>query len=269
MLNEPRCPECGLQFHWSKVLQRAANRSPWLFEHQWRKCPVGAWVETLRRSLRPRRFWSDVSIHDVIEPGPLWFLLLTAPVVAYVLLIAILLGAYAVAAGLERMTLASPTFSRYELTSYQIWALTQDVLGQQRSSEVPVTLLGLSAGVLLVVLTMICLLRQTLGRCRVRTAQILRVVAYAAGPICLLAMGLFTAALLAGLFLASFGMGASGALVPVGLLVGLLAVPMVYLAGGLRHYLRLTHARAVAVVSVLVAVLFVATVIAAVQAANL
>jgi hypothetical protein len=51
-----------------------------------------------------------------------------------------------------------------------------------------------------------------------------------------------------------------------GVLVRSLAVvPTVYVAIGLRHYLRLTHARAVAVVSVLVAFLFVLTVVAAIQ----
>lgn len=268
MLEQPRCPECGLEFHWGDVLQRTANRSPWLFEHQWRKRPIGSWFQTLRRSLRPWRFWSNVSIHDVIERGPLWFLLLTAPLVGYMLLIAVFLGAYAVAVGIERMVEASGTVGPYDLTSYQIWTLMQDLLGQHRRGDVPLALIGLPMGVLLAVLAMICSLRQTLGRCRVRTVQILRVVAYMAAPLCLVALGLLGVGILALLLLTTFDMGAWNAVVRVVLVLGLLGPPMVYLAAGLRHYLRLTHARAVAVVSVLVAVLFIVTVFAAVVAAN-
>jgi len=71
MLTEPRCPECGLEFDWFTVLDESAGRSEFLFEHNWRKRPLGAWWQTVRRGLRPRRFWQQVSIHDRIYARPL------------------------------------------------------------------------------------------------------------------------------------------------------------------------------------------------------
>ena len=43
---------------------------------------------------------------------------------------------------------------------------------------------GGMVGVFLAALALLCSLRQTLGRCRVRTVQVLRVVGYSATPVC-------------------------------------------------------------------------------------
>lgn len=55
-LTEPRCPECGHQFEWQKVLVAGDNRHPYLFEHHPRR-NIGSFLRTLRGSLLPRRFW--------------------------------------------------------------------------------------------------------------------------------------------------------------------------------------------------------------------
>lgn len=262
MLEEPRCPECGLEFSWPEVLQRTANRSPWLFEHQWRKRPVRSWLQTVRRSLWPRQFWSQVSIHDVIAPGPLWFLLLAGPVLAGIVLVAGSLGLYWIALGVETYAMAPAKGNPYGATSMWIWMFVLELIGPRGHGLLVVVATG--EGVLLATVALISSLRQTLGRCRVRPVQTLRVVAYAAAPACLAVLGLFAVVCLL-MFLGIGHIPVLSVLAPLGFFASCGVIPMVYLAVGLRHYLRLTHARSIAIVSVLVAYLFVLTVAMAIE----
>ena len=72
------CSECGLEFDWRTVLDAAAWRSDFLFEHHWQRRPIRSWFKTVLRSCRPIRFWSQVSIHDTIQPKPLLFMVFSA-----------------------------------------------------------------------------------------------------------------------------------------------------------------------------------------------
>ena len=87
-LTRPLCTECGLEFDWGIVLDRAVDRSLWqtsfLFEHLWLRRPIRSWFKTVWRSFRPRRFWGHVSIHDPIETQPLWFMMVMS-IVAFIL----------------------------------------------------------------------------------------------------------------------------------------------------------------------------------------
>jgi hypothetical protein len=189
-------------------------------------------------------------------------------VLAYCLLVAALLCVYAVAVGLESLAPLPVSPNPYVRTSMSIWMLLRSVLGQRHGGGLLPLVLWSPVGVLLGILGLISSLRQTLGRCRVRPVQTLRVVAYAATPICLLWIALFIVFILPGVL----GLHIAGVLnrvldplVSLCFLTLLGAVPMVYVGVGLRHYLRLTHARAVAVVSVVVAFLFVFTAVVTIQ----
>lgn len=55
-LSEPRCPECGLGFEWSNLLDPAKRVHPYLFEHHPRR-NVRSFFKTLVAGMRPRQFW--------------------------------------------------------------------------------------------------------------------------------------------------------------------------------------------------------------------
>src|SRR5262245_60161015 len=61
----PRCTECGLEFAWPRVLDRAAFQNEFLFEHHWRRRPLQSWGLTVWRSFWPKSFWGRVSLHEV------------------------------------------------------------------------------------------------------------------------------------------------------------------------------------------------------------
>jgi len=129
------------------------------------------------------------------------------------------------------------------------------------------TCIALVALFLLASLGLLCSLRQTLARCRVRSVQILRVVAYAAAPVLLL-WGLYVNLVVLSdvllwwmAYLAEINDALEAA---VGIGVGTVPIAMFawFLAAGLRYYLRLPRARLVALVCMFVAALFTVTVFA-------
>ncbi len=243
MLPKAQCPECGLGFDWESVLDKALWKSKFLFEHHWRSRPIHSWATTVYRSLRPKRFWSQVSIHEHANAGPLWFLVLTAPLL-HVGLWWLASAAINVAWWVRRDILpppnpwrSNPTISYLEDLLYESLRFAS-VYGLGGPDEWLAPLIALSGLILLTLLT-ICSLRQTLGKCKVRTVQVLRVAAYAVAPAMVCSSVLVRGVLG---FLQEYSFGST---VVIGLdyLLVILIIPSVVIAFfvsvGLRRYLQL------------------------------
>jgi hypothetical protein len=179
-LTRPKCTECGLEFEWPEVIQRAVHQSDFLFEHHWHRRPIRSFVTTVWRSFEPRKFWAQVSIHQRIQPGPLWFLILLASPVFWGSILGSMhllklfyfstLPLRSARSPLEQLLYANmrPFFNLMFPMPRRWWAVPLFL------AFVWIFLLSLVA--------MLCALRQTLAKCRVRPIQMLRVVAYAAIP---------------------------------------------------------------------------------------
>jgi hypothetical protein len=60
-LAKSRCPECGLSYDPSSILESsAAAINARIFEYRWRERPVTSLVGTLLGSMRPARFWASI-----------------------------------------------------------------------------------------------------------------------------------------------------------------------------------------------------------------
>jgi hypothetical protein len=256
MLPNPRCPECGLQFSWRDLL-RARLSSSWLFEHQWRYRPIRSYFETLWRGLWPWRFWQRVSIHDRVRVGPLFMLLVLAvPLFAVVMREGLLaLGAVEFACRLAANYLTGRR-PAVPLLGCRIW----DGLSELRSLETAVVTCIVVGLVIFASLALLCGLRQTMARCRVRAAHMLRVAAYAAGP-----ASCWTAAWAALLVATAFclesllSLHAWATVFDLAVPISILLVPGLHLAAGLKIYLHVPNALLTGVATVLVGVLFAAT----------
>jgi len=227
MLTSSRCPECGLEFTWSDVLTAAQTRSRFLFEHNWRERPFRSYLGTVWTSLWPWSFWRRVSIHENVQSGPLWFLLLTA--VGWFVVTAHG-SAWVVWAIADRFTRQYAVAD--EFLAWAKWPI------ESRETYWPVLLVVVA--VPMVQLTTLSLLRQTLERGRVRALQLTRVIAYSASP-----AGIWVGAL-------SLTVPLARSLTPSGLrsdyaffgalfaVMGGVAAPLgVYVSVGLSRYLRL------------------------------
>lgn len=264
LLEQPRCPECGLEFEWAQVVNYHRQTSCFLFEHQWRRQPVRSFFCTLYRSLSPRTFWGQVSIFEGVRVGPLIVLLL----LAVVLFLVVFHGAawtigIAMTGGRSS---ASATFplgrwpERWEIT-----ALTLQMIGRW-----PVTDLG--AGyftfVWTIVFTVLCaigflmLFGGSLGGCRVRRGQILRIFAYTLLPAAVLQPVLLIGYIvLMNLGGASFiPPGAYGELISMLTLLAVSScIVALSLSLGLKHYLGVPRPWLVGCTTMLVAALAVMT----------
>ncbi len=243
MLTQSRCPECGLEFHWPDVLERSQNRSAFLFEHWWRQRPFSSLGRTLYATLRPRRFWSSVSIHDRIHPRPLIFLILLAPFLFLLTLhpLAWSIGTVlkAVAPGTSR-----PRPAANDLDLADLAEILLAVAGSLKDGGKPTLQVALFLSVAFVAGSgLLCALRQTLGRCRIRSVQILRVTAYTAPVLfCWFAVAFLATTMLS---LSAGGLMVDLPLflqVVIGLLLGcapMLACYIFFVVPALRLYLRL------------------------------
>lgn len=259
LLPQARCPECGLEFDWRTVLDTSAWRSDFLFEHHWRTHPVRSWIKTTWAGLRPLRFWQYVSMHDRVQLGPLWFLLLTS-----VLWFAITVNLVAWLTGLAlqaALRVVSPGFitPQWEwldgMQQVMSWALFNF-----NNPGGDLQLLCVLHVSLLAALAVLCVLRQRVGGCRVRRVHILRVFAYASTPIYLCLGVLFVAVV--GLLGLVDSRGASPVLVVSAVICGMavmLVCPVLFLMAGFDRYMRIPRALLLAVAVVLMGVVFAAT----------
>lgn len=164
-LSETRCPECGERFTWAGVLADRRRRRHWLFEYRWRDRPVRSMVTTWLRSLWPRRFWRRIDIHDPPQIGPLWAVLYAGLILYF--LMALLAG---VSMELQ------PTIRRAwkTLSALQVARAFGSVINNtsfHQTWSLVVLWMLLSVAALLV-------FQQSMRRCRVRSAHVLRVWAY-------------------------------------------------------------------------------------------
>jgi hypothetical protein len=177
MLERPRCPECGLVFAWRDLLDAARRRSEFLFEHRWRDRPVRSWLLTLRRSLRPGRFWAGVSIHEHPDHRALWaYLILGHGGV----LLCFMVFAIAIPAALDFTW--DYFWLNYRISLWRIYlfetALDDLELFLPFAWSGRWVKLALIIVPVWVILLTLCGLRQTLARCRIRTIHMFRTVAY-------------------------------------------------------------------------------------------
>lgn len=271
-LTRPKCTECGLEFEWREVIRRAAHQSDFLFEHHWRKRPLRSLCRTLWLSFRPRTFWERVSIHERIQLGPLVLLC----IVATFSFSAIFHGLAAAAAIAMKWFIGSPSPFIWSSTSlpfvdraWELSLLLADI------GTVPESLGFRYLWVILLIVTplaaafgILCTLWQTLGRCRVRAAQVFRVVAYSATPVCfwcsaLLLVIISTSELAPPDNFLHFGDGAIPLVACVGCLIGVFGA---YLSTGLRRYLLLPRPRALGFTAAFVGLLATFTLMAALAA---
>lgn len=270
MLEQPRCPECGLEFEWHRVINYHNSTSDFLFEHQWRRRPVRSLLTTWRRAFAPAAFWNRVSMFERVRVGPL-LATIAISVVVFLLVfhgVAWLAGKAILWVVVPGGMLSGPYFTppgRFE----EVGLLLKDI------GETPFEIdyenyLWFPGGVLfslLGALLLVVLLGDTLGKCRVRRVQVLRVFAYAALP----------AAVLQPLIMLGVAVGmqlwSDTARLPPPLwavLLMLLAVLTVfvsafgaYLALGFKHYLRIPRPWPVGLTAAFVGILALAALMAA------
>lgn len=176
-LTRPKCTECGLDFTWPEVLDQAAHESDFLFEHNWQERPMRSWLATVCRSFRPKKFWSELSLHSEIRTAPLFFLLISSIVVFFVVLHG---ASFLFAIGLrEALNFVN---SKGVLQTQTLWNIHSILKTFGNLSFTwkywliaPVTV----AIPFVATIGILSLLDQTLARCHVRHRQLLRVVVYA------------------------------------------------------------------------------------------
>lgn len=268
LLPQPRCPECGLEFRWLDVL--FPPDSDFLFEHHWHRRPVRSWLKTAWRALRPRRFWRDVAIHERICAGPLWFMLASA-VPACLLALHGLAALGWLAAEMFRIWVPNPRRGQWGtsiglLETGRLSWLVDELSWILKSLAILPHEIGWSYAllpcgvtlILLATLTFLCALRQTLGRCRVRSVQVLRVVAYAGVPTGLLSGVYWVLLTCLPVALGSIPSPPAAVEVAAGNVVPLLMFGA-FVSIGLKHYLHLPRAWLVGLTAVGVACLFMFT----------
>jgi hypothetical protein len=182
-LERARCPECGLQFDWAVLIQRHVDRGAFLIEHAWRRRPLRSFAETAWRALFPWRFWRIVQIEEsVCVPALLAFAALS-----FVLFLVVLHGlalAMVVMVRIVNYSAGNPwptiAWSWQHPALFQLHLLGRwPLLGDWRYLLLSLGVACWSIGIALIL--GVC--QQTLGRCRVRKMQIMRVVSYVMPPI--------------------------------------------------------------------------------------
>lgn len=185
LLEQPRCPECGLEFEWHRVINYHHSTSGFLFEHQWRQRPVRSLLTTWRRAFLPGTFWARVSMFERVRGRPLLATIAIAVVVFLLVFhgVAWLAGKAILWVVVPGGMLSGPYFTppgRFE----EVGLLLKDI-GETPFEADLKNYLWFPGGVLLslaAALLLVMLLGETLGKCRVRRVQVLRVFAYAALP---------------------------------------------------------------------------------------
>ncbi len=170
MLTGCRCPECGLDLEWGRIIASAEKRfhSP-LFEYKWRTKPVRSYFDTLWLCMRPWRLWKEISLTDDPQTGGLiLFALVTGFFCGFFLLIEIDLASINMWRGLS---IRRPWWSTFILES-ATWSLLS------------ISLYFAIAGSTWLFFQ---IFQQTISHFRIRQVQILRVIVLSYTP-CLVIM---------------------------------------------------------------------------------
>lgn len=263
MLSEPRCPECGFLFDWRQLLTAVyTEQAGTYYEQNWTRHPFRAVFRTFFRSLRPAKFWSSVSIHERIQPKPLYALTLAACIGFFVTLhgLAWIIAAVARAATMLMVPRTGLTPSYRAAIAMRVQMVTSDIAAPRGLDNYWMIVPGLILMLILGTHFMLGIFRQTLRRCRVRPEHLLRVLAYSslAGLAGYAAIAVTVIAVL-------FGLGARADLAALCGLVGVFYW-IWHIRTGLRVYLGLPRSFLLAATSVGVAHLAALTLLTVVQA---
>ncbi|MFQ5495620.1 MAG: hypothetical protein ACE5EX_09600 [Phycisphaerae bacterium] len=175
-LRETRCPECGEWFTWDDVLAAYHRRKKPLFEYRWRDRPVRSLLGTWLAAMRPVRFWRNIDLHDPPQVGGLLLMAVLA-LVAFFVTVTVVDGLGDWIRSLWSFLQSRRGAALGEWLSYLPYTLAMSLTREDAY--------GLIVGVgVWFVMTFVSLMvfRQSMRRCRVRTAQVLRVWAYAVTP---------------------------------------------------------------------------------------
>ncbi len=235
-LEKPRCPECGEWFAWEEVLHAYRTRSKPFFEYQWRSRPVRSFARSWMAALRPRKFWSEVELHDPVQVRPL----IAMVFIGVVLFAASMVVSSAMVEWLEQRTwlwAPQPKPSVAQIPLYLLHSMTDPSV---------YTITATAAVWIASSLAALMILRQSMRRCRVRNAHVLRVWAYS------------TTLMAPTLVVAVFGFRTVGMLSsdvdPVIALI-IIALTSWSLYSGYRRYIRMPHSLGVVIASQTIAVL--------------
>lgn len=167
---DSRCPECGTAVDWNEALLRYRRREKPLFEYHWRDRPVRSFVRTWLLSLRPRRLWQTVDMHDPPQVGPLLLWLFALILLMDVSCIALFAATQWGAAWLQSGQWPGAEWVTVILSI--LHHLTTLSWHQPMAIYVMWALFALAA---------LMLFRQSMRIARVRTVHVIRVWTYAAG----------------------------------------------------------------------------------------
>lgn len=269
-LVKPQCPECGFEFEWPALVQGYVGRNTILFEHVWRQRPIRGFFKSIRLPLfHPRSFWNRVSLHDRVEPGPLWALVLLGVAVfvatfqGVMLVVGLLTSAV-----FEFDILARP--SRWGWMSASNFMPAEAIENIESfawdTAAGPFTDFGewcaLPIGVLIAFLSVLVIsasLHETIARFKLRRVHMLRVVAYVAGPVAILTATVLSGGpIMAGVLNAIpetqqsefFDLG-----FPITFLATLCLPLILHLRSALRNYLGIPHATLAAFLFAIIALM--------------
>ena len=241
-----RCPECGKTFEWSETLARYHRiRLPY-FEYRWRDRPVKSFFGTWWRTLRPKRFWARMNLHDPPAVAALGAMVVIQTAGVY-LAIALAMIVPDIIRYTTLLVSPPPAFAARGYTAARIlaWA-AQDIAGKFTHGIVWSGTAFCASWILLSLFSLL-VFQQSMRRCRVRTSQVIRVWSYsmatALPPI------LFAATSTIQLLSRSWAWrGYAAAIAVIGVILVLLFVVR-SIRYGYATYLGMRHALAVAISS--------------------
>jgi len=171
-LHDTRCPECGESFTWEKVLDDFHRQQKPLFEYRWRDRPFQSLVYTWWLALRPWKLWRTVDLHDPPNVAGLCCVLLMG------LVAAIVLGTLGVSTLPTILMLRSGSaWSDLPFIFTQnAWGIIKSVRPLAVGALVSLAWWAATFGALM-------LLVQSMRRCNVRAAHVLRLCKYAVVPL--------------------------------------------------------------------------------------
>lgn len=267
-ITEPRCPECGLTFDWRDMLETIRFADVRLFEHACYREPFRSFVRTCWRVIWFPRFWRRLSVHIPINVHGLLLQCFLSIILGVGGVLLFLLSSLA----LVKITMfvlewAIQENPRSLRRVWQQWSWTARIDQWLESSFIYQTFPELQRWTIFCVIlaiggffVFVVALRQTMGRFRVRTAQIIRVYANAllgTATVCvLLRVSLLSYALLA--------LALRWQQLPHNEMEKYFLIPITFgvasFAVGLRRYLQLPQAWLISLVGFATAVIFSLTI---------
>ncbi len=243
-LGEARCPECGVGFDWNEALLDYRRKQKPLFEYRWREEPFRSLIRTWWRALRPGKFWREFDIHDPPQVKPLLVAPLLTPILAVMICwTAVPIGEWAV------------DWYRYSANAGLGFNLSQFSMYWQASTSLSSLWMG---GVLVAVwlvssLATLLILRQSMRRSRIRSTHALRAWAYSTCGLILPGLAAFLTYRLILYMLDRWSLPNID--IAAMIIVSVLIHSVWSLRCAYRHYLRMPHSLAIAVVAQAVAML--------------